>query len=339
MRITFRLLTTLVIFTLLLSACGGGAAPANSSSGAATTAPASNAVTNTTATTNTTASTGGKDLLADIQARGVLRISTDPAYPPQSELVEGAKKPDGSKCQGEEHAATEFKGFDIDVAVELAKRLGVEACFVTPDWTLITGGKWSGRWDISVGSVTITADRMKALYFSQPYYTTPAAFFVHKDNKTFTKPEDLSGKKIGVCSDCSYDHYLNGTLQIPGETVNVVVKDADIHGYDTDTSALQDLTLGDGVRLDGVMTAIPTGQDFIKAGKPIKQLGDAVLFEYLAPAFDRSSPEDNASLRAKVDELVKAMHSDGTLKKLSEQHYGTDLASKAAEFDMSKLKQ
>ncbi len=339
MRTTFRLLTALVILTLLLSACGGGAAPANSSGAAATTAPASNAVTNTTASTTTTATTGGKDLLADILARGVLRISTDPAYPPQSELVEGAKKPDGSKCQGEEHAVTEFKGFDIDVAAEIAKRLGVEPCFVTPDWTLITGGKWSGRWDISVGSVTITVDRMKALYFSQPYYTTPAAFFVHKDNTTFTKPEDLSGKKVGVCSDCSYDHYLNGTLEIPGETVNVVVKDADIHGYDTDTSALQDLTLGDGVRLDGVMTAIPTGQDFIKAGKPIKQLGDAVLFEYLAPAFDRSSPEDNTSFRAKVDELVKAMHSDGTLKKLSEQHYGIDLASKAAEFDVSKLKQ
>ncbi|MFN8486958.1 MAG: transporter substrate-binding domain-containing protein [Caldilineaceae bacterium] len=339
MRITFRWLTPLVIFALLLSACGGGAAPATSSGGAATTAPASKAVTNTTAVSNTTASAGGKDLLADILARGVLRISTDPAYPPQSELVEGAKKPTGSKCQGEEHAVTEFKGFDIDVAAELAKRLGVEPCFVTPDWTLITGGKWSGRWDISVGSVTITVDRMKALYFSQPYYTTPAAFFVHKDNKTFTKPEDLSGKKIGVCSDCSYDHYLNNTLEIPGETVNVVVKNADIHGYDTDTSALQDLTLGDGVRLDGVMTAIPTGQGFIKAGKPIKQLGDAVLFEYLAPAFDRSSPEDNTALRAKVDELIKAMHSDGTLKKLSEQDYGIDLATKAAEFDISKLKQ
>lgn len=117
------------------------------------------------------------DLLSEITARGVLRISTDPAYPPQSELVEDAAPPADTKCAGDERPANQFTGFDIDVAVELAHRLGVEPCFVTPDWTLVIGGNWAGRWDISVGSVTITPERMQALFFAQPYYTTPAAFF------------------------------------------------------------------------------------------------------------------------------------------------------------------
>ena len=47
--------------------------------------------------------------------------------------------------------------------------------------------------------MTITPERMVNLYFTQPYYTYPAAFFVHADNTTFTEPADLSGATIGVC--------------------------------------------------------------------------------------------------------------------------------------------
>ena len=201
----FRLVILFLVVGLLLAGC---ATPA--------TAPAAATATDAASATATEAAPAGEsagaaatanDLLADILARGVLRISTDPAYPPQSELVTDAQLSPDSKCSGDERQAGEFTGFDIDTAVEIAKRLGVEACFVTPDWTLITAGNWSGRWDISVGSMTITPERMEKLYFSQPYYTTPAAFFVHQDNTTFTQPSDLSGKKVGACSGCTYDAY------------------------------------------------------------------------------------------------------------------------------------
>jgi polar amino acid transport system substrate-binding protein len=59
---------------------------------------------------------GGGNLLQEIKDRGVLRASTDPAYPPQSFQNE----------QGE------FEGFDIDVTEEIAKRMGVEVEWVTP---------------------------------------------------------------------------------------------------------------------------------------------------------------------------------------------------------------
>lgn len=279
------------------------------------------------------------DLLAAISERGVLRISTDPAYPPQSELVENVEPPADTKCTGDEKPANQFTGFDIDVAVELANRLGVEPCFITPDWTLIVGGNWAGRWDISIGSVTITPERMAVLYFAQPYYTTPAAFFVHADNTSIAAVADLTGKQIGVCTGCTYESYLDGTLAIPGETITYAVTDAEVRGYDTDTSALQDLSLGDGVRLDAVLTAQPTGQAFIDDGNPIKQLGEPVYFEYLAPAIDRNSNLDPLSFLAQVTSLINDMHADGTLKQLSEQYYGSDLASPAADFDLAALEQ
>ena len=52
----------------------------------------------------------GKNLLQEVKDRGVLRVSTDPAYPPQSFQTQSG----------------EFKGFDIDVAEEIAKRMGVK---------------------------------------------------------------------------------------------------------------------------------------------------------------------------------------------------------------------
>ncbi len=338
-------LSLLVVIGLFVSACAPAAAPAptqpptQAPAQAPTQAPAQAPTQAPPTATVPPAPTAAPDYLSDILKRGTLIVSTDPAYPPQSELVENAKRPADTKCTADQHTASEFKGFDIDGAVAIAKGLGVEACFVTPDWTLITGGSWSDRWDISVGSMTITPERMKALYFSQPYYTTPAAIFVNKDNTTYAKPEDLSGKKVGACSGCTYESYLDGSLVIPGEKIDYLIKDPQFKGYDTDTSALQDLALGDGTRLDAVLTAEPTGQAFVASGKPIKELGGPIFFEYLAAAFDKKAGKDSTSFVKKVSEVIQQLHADGTLLKLSQQYYQTDLTSAAAKFDINSLAQ
>ena len=95
------------------------------------------------------------DLLASIEDKGVLTVSTDPAYPPQSEL---------NKDTGE------YEGFDIDVAKEIAERLDVDIAWEAPAWETIISGNWNGRWDISVGSMTITPERTEVVHFTPPYY-------------------------------------------------------------------------------------------------------------------------------------------------------------------------
>ena len=187
--------------------------------------------------------------------------------------------------------------------------------------------------------MTITPERMKALYFTQPYYTTPAAFFVYKDNTTFTKPSDLSGKKVGGCTGCTYDSFIAGTLQISGETIDFVVKNAQFTGYETDLNAIQDLALGDGVRLDAVLTAQPTGQGAIQDGLPLKQLGDPVYFEYLAVALDKGAGKDPIPLVKKVTEIIQQLLKDGTLAQFSQKYYGLDLATAAGKFDINSLGQ
>jgi ABC-type amino acid transport substrate-binding protein len=101
---------------------------------------------------------------AEVCEAGVLVVSTDPAYPPQSFLNE---------------ETGEYEGFDIDVATEIASRLGVEVEFTDPTFDAVVAGNWGGRWDVSVGSVTVTEERREVLDFTRPYYFTPAQMAVY----------------------------------------------------------------------------------------------------------------------------------------------------------------
>ena len=59
----------------------------------------------------------------------------------------------------------------------------------------------------------------------------------------------------------------------------------------------------------------------IAAGFPVVKLGSPVYSEDLAAAFDKTSSLSTDSLRAEVDKLFTAMHSDGRLKDLSNKWF------------------
>ena len=255
-------------------------------------------------------------VLDEIMAAGVIKVSTDANYAPQSFLNDKG----------------ELEGFDISVAKEVAKRLGVKVKFVTPDWDLITAGNWGKRWDLSIGSMTPTVERMNALHFTMPYYSTPAQFAVHKDNTTIKSLKDLAGKHIGVGTETTYDRYLNKDLELVG--VKIEYQDwsaGKITTYPTDANAIEDLALGDGVRIDALITAKPTIFEAIKAGCgggcPLKMLGDPAFYEILSFALDKSRP-NSESLLKKLNEILTSMHKDGTLVDLSMQFYGQNLIPK-----------
>ena len=263
-----------------------------------------------------TGSFGGSDVLNEILAAGVIKVSTDANYAPQSFLNDKG----------------ELEGFDISVAKEAAKRLGVKVKFVTPDWDLITAGKWGKRWDLSIGSMTPTVERMNALHFTMPYYSTPAQFAVHKDNTTIKSLKDLAGKRIGVGTETTYDRYINKDLELVG--VKIEYQDwsaGKITTYPTDANAIEDLALGDGVRIDAVITAKPTIFEAMKAGCgggcPLKMLGDPVYYEILSFALDKSR-SNSESLLKKLNEILTSMYKDGTLEDLSMQFYGQSLIPK-----------
>ncbi|MGD1878036.1 MAG: transporter substrate-binding domain-containing protein [Kiloniellaceae bacterium] len=244
-----------------------------------------------------------------VMSTKTLTMSSDPEYPPQSFLNDN----------------NEMDGFDVDVGKEIAKRLGAELEIVTPSWDIITGGNWGGRWDMSVGSMTPTKKRAEVLNFPAVYYYTPAAFAVYEDSK-IDSLADLTGKTIGSCGGCTYDAYLMKHLEIDAECAppfSYAVTAGEIKTYETDTNAFDDLRLGDGTRLDAAFSALPTIQEAIKNGYPLKIVGKPAFYEPLSVATDKGDPEFDA----KIAEIVAAMKADGTMKKLSEKWYGVDLTS------------
>jgi polar amino acid transport system substrate-binding protein len=61
-------------------------------------------------------------------------------------------------------------------------------------------------------------ERQKVLHFTPAYYYVPAAAAVHESNTDITNVEaDLDGKRIGVCGACTYETYLEGSLNTAGE--------------------------------------------------------------------------------------------------------------------------
>jgi polar amino acid transport system substrate-binding protein len=288
---------------------------------------------------NTTAAIVPEDKLAEIQARETLIIATDADYVPQSKLLPDVLPNPDTKCEASQYTANQFTGFDADVAVEIARQLGVEACFVTPPWSQLVAGNWGDNWDVHVGSVAITYERMKVLYFSQPYYATPTVILVHKENSTFNRPEDLSGKRIGVCAGCTFEEYLQGTLQIPGQKIENRIQNPQIIAYENEDPAIEALSLGDGVKLDAVITILPKALAAMGAGKPVRMLDDHLLFAYASVTMDRSSGRDPIRLLNEITKIIQEMHRDGTLKKLSIEYQGLDLTQEASRFDLTSIKQ
>ncbi|MFT3891341.1 MAG: transporter substrate-binding domain-containing protein [Anaerolineales bacterium] len=279
------------------------------------------------------------DKLAEIVARGTLIIATDADYVPLSKLLPNTSPAAETKCSPVQYTANQMIGFDVSVGKEIAQRLGVEPCFVTPPWSQLVAGNWGDNWDVHVGSVAITSDRMKWLYFSQPYYATPTVILIHKDNAAFTVPEDLSGKRIGVCVGCTFEAYLKGMLQLPAQSIEYRIQNAEIVGYENEDPAIQDLSEGDGVKLDAVITLLPVARQALKAGYPVKILGEPLWFSYASVTLDRSSRRSQTRLLETISKIIRELHADGTLKKWSIEYQSIDLTQEAALFDISSLKQ
>jgi polar amino acid transport system substrate-binding protein len=212
----------------------------------------------------------------------------------------------------------------VDVAKEVGKRLGLETCFVTPDWDVITAGSWADKWDMSVGSMTIKPPRPDIFYFTTPYYAPTAVIGVPTDS-TFTSAADLANQSVCVATATTYLDWLNGVLDLnPADIYVQPPAGVKVVELSTDQECPQALAAG---RTDFVayVTSITVVDSNIAAGMPVKQLGEPVFKEKNAIAFDKKSSLDPTSMVKAVDDAVKAMHSDGTLSALSVQWFGSDL--------------
>lgn len=277
------ILLLLLGLSLVLAACGGAAGDADS-------------------------------LLAAIEERGTIRVSTDPNYEPQSFL----------------DANGDFVGFDVDVAREIGRRLGVEVEFVTPDWDVITAGNWGGQWDMSVGSMTVTTARQEVLDFAEPaYYYTPAQFAA-ADGSGIDDLADIEGQTVCVGVSTTYETWLSGDMNALG------LPEASIYSQppagisvvplSTDAECPQSIQAG-RQEFSVFLTSNTVVEAAISGGVAVHRVGEPVFSENLAVAFDNNTELSNDALVTRVGEVIAEMHADGTLRELSLKWFGTDLTA------------
>jgi hypothetical protein len=165
-----------------------------------------------------------------------------------------------------EPATAPGPGYDAETGKLVATSLGVEPCFVTTPFDSMIAGRWGDRFDVAWASGAITSSRLEKLYVTQPYYSTPASFFVAAD-AAVTKPEELSGKQIGACAGCTHELYLRRTLELPGAALDWLVDDPKIVTYNTEPPGLVAVAGGD---IDAFLCSEPVGLAAIKDGAKLR---------------------------------------------------------------------
>ncbi|MER8752587.1 transporter substrate-binding domain-containing protein [Mesorhizobium sp. M1050] len=215
----------------------------------------------------------------------------------------------------------EFDGFDVEVAKGVAQHLGVQIKFVTPSWDIVAAGKWQGRWDMTIG-MTPTKARTELFDFPALYAYQPAVAVVHKDSKA-TKLSDLDGKVVGATANSTLLAYVNHSLipdWIGAKPIQFQFTPGEVKAYDTSTVAFDDLRLGDGVRLDAVVTDKTIALDAIGASYPLKLLGGTLFTSPSALVIELGDKE----LSDRIAAAIKGMRDNGTISKLSIKWYGVD---------------
>jgi polar amino acid transport system substrate-binding protein len=231
-------------------------------------------------------------LAKEIVDKGVVVVANDANYAPQSSIDE---------------ATGELVGFDVDVALKMGEILGLTVEFENPAWETILAGLNQGRYDVSIGSMTITAQRDKAVDFTEVYYYTSGQLFVKAGGPQIAGVEDLAGKTVGVGRGTTYYEFLKA------ET------DAKVLTYDTDADTFPDLRNGN---LDFAMTAGPTGQQAILEGQDFEFSGTPLYYEDLA----FSVAEGETDWVTLLNYAITTMHEDGSLTEMSKKWYnGLDL--------------
>jgi len=239
----------------------------------------------------------GKDTsLQTIKSKGKLVLGLDDAFPPM----------------GYRNENNEIIGYDIDLAKEVAKRLGVELVLQPIDWNAKEQELNTGKIDCIWNGFTITEERAKNMAFTKPYLKN-AQVLVVKKSAPYQTLTDLKGKSIGLQAGSSAAEALNSAADFKASLKNVVE-------FKDNLTALMDLEVG-GV--DAVIMDLIVANDNIKrAGKDYRILAESLSAEDYGVGFRKN----DLALRDAVQATLEAMAKDGTLANITTQWFGSDIS-------------
>lgn len=272
MKKKFGLFILVVTMLALLAACGAGS--------------------------DTEQNTGEEDvateqtLLEKIQTEGEFLIGTEGTYPPFTFHDESG----------------ELTGFDVEVAREIASRIGVEAKFMETQWDSMFAGLDSKRFDMIANQVGIRPDRQEKYDFSNPYITSSAVLVVHSDNTEITSFDDISGKKA---AQSMTSNYADIAREYEAEIVSV---DGFNQAIELINSKRVDVTINDRLSVLDFLNKRPDAKVQIVARQE-QAAQSGFMFR-----------KGNEELVEAVDQALADMFADGTYLEISEKWFGEDVS-------------
>ena len=231
-----------------------------------------------------------------LKARGVFVLGLDASFPPLGYMDDD----------------NEVVGYDIDLAKEVAKRMGVSFKAQPIDWDAKEMELSTGKIDCIWNGFTITDERKEALSFT-PAYLNNAQVLIVRNDSGITKLSDMKGKTVGLQSGSSAQEAVEGNKAFADSLKNTVY-------FKENVTALNDLEIGgvDGVVMDSVVGAYSIAE----TGKPFVIISEVLSNEEYGIGFRKNEPE----LRDEVWKILKEMTADGTVASISNKWFGSDIS-------------
>jgi len=238
--------------------------------------------------------------LDQIRRSGRLRIGCEATYPPFTFRESGV-----------------IVGYDVDIATAMCRSLGVQAEFIDTQWSGVIPALYAGRFDIIMSSMSYTRARMERVAFTLPYAEAGQSLLIRaRDANTIRSINDMGGRSVAV------------KLGSPGETLHPRLAErmraaggqpfSGVRTYDDHPAAYLALMQG---TVDGVLNTLPT-LAYVMRSQPgrfqvIRGIG---ADNWAGIALRREDTE----VLTWLNERLRAMRADGSLKALQEKWFGLE---------------
>lgn len=234
------------------------------------------------------------DLLAQIKERGSIIVAMEGTWAPWTYHDEDDN----------------LVGYDVEVAQNIAEKLGVEVEFIEGAWDGLLAGLDAGRYDIMVNGVGVTEERAEKYNFSTPYAYNKTAVIVRGDYDEISSMEDLKGKKTA--------NTISSTYAAQAEAYGATVTGVD------DLNQTIELLLSK--RIDATLNAEVVFNDY-KKEHPDSNIKIATYSDQVEEiAIPIRKGDDTVTLLEAVNDALDEMAKDGTLTELSEKYFGIDIS-------------
>jgi polar amino acid transport system substrate-binding protein len=239
---------------------------------------------------------GGDNSLQSILSKKKLIMGLDDSFPPM----------------GFRNENNEIVGYDVDLAKEVAARIGIELVLQPIDWNAKEQELNTGEIDCIWNGFTITEQRKENLLFTPPYLKN-AQVVVVKGNSPVATLSDLAGKTAGTQMGSSSVGAIDAAPEFKASLKEIVE-------YKDFLTALMDLDVGG---IDAVVIDLVLANDNInRSGKNFRILGETLEDEEFGIGFRKN----DKSLADKVWATLLEMAKDGTVARISTEWLGADIS-------------